>query len=405
MERLFLFIIQLPMSIFANIASKFKVGLNNVMLFASIVFSFILIQPQIVFAQRGARIQTVVIDAGHGGKDPGASGKHSREKDIALAVALKLGYYIHRNLKDVKVIYTRKTDRFIPLYQRAEIANKNHADVFISIHCNSNPSPKPYGAETYVMGLHKNAANLQVAKTENTAILYEDNPRSAYDGFDVNSPQSYINLSLFQNTYLAQSLNIAHKIENQFKYRAGRKARGVYQAGFLVLWRTAMPSVLVELGYLSNPKEEAFLLSKNGQSLLASAIYRAFKEYKINFERENAVMPTVKHKQKVTKSEGAKKSHPSTGVVSGLEYRVQFFTSVHLYKKPEIRFTSVDDISVYRQGKVYKYTSGHFKSLKSAVYLQKKLRMKGYKGAFVVAFYKGKRISISASKKIISAKR
>ena len=386
------------MTFFANIASIFKVKLYNVGLFASIVFCLVLIQPQGVYAQRGARIRTVVIDAGHGGKDPGASGRHSREKDIALAVALKVGYYIKHNLKDVRVIYTRASDRFIPLYRRAEIANKNHADVFISIHCNSNPSTKPYGAETYVMGLHKNAANLQVAKTENTAILYEDSAGTAYGGFDINSPQSYINLSLFQNTFLAQSLNIAHKIENQFKYRAGRKARGVYQAGFLVLWRTAMPSVLVELGYLSNPKEEAFLLSKNGQSLLASAIYRAFKSYKLEFEKENAIAakPTAVKPKPVKKPVHQSK----TGTTSKVDYRVQFYTSAYLFKSPQKKFPQLSQISHYRSGSVYKYTSGHFSSLKSAARMQNKIRSLGYKDAFVVAFYRGKRISIRQAKKI-----
>lgn len=390
------------MTFFANIASIFKVNLYNVGLFTSIVFSLVLVQPTGVYAQRGARIRTVVIDAGHGGKDPGASGKHSREKDIALAVALKVGRYIKQNLRDVRVIYTRATDRFIPLYRRAEIANKNHADVFISIHCNSNPSAKPYGAETYVMGLHKNAANLQVAKTENTAILYEDSASTSYGGFDVNSPQSYINLSLFQNTYLAQSLNIAHKIENQFKYRAGRKARGVYQAGFLVLWRTAMPSVLVELGYLSNPREEAFLLSKNGQSLLASAIYRAFKAYKIEFEKENAISRTptaVKTKPTKTGSTPANSS-----MRQKLEYRVQFYTSSHLFKSPQKKFPQISQISQYRSGGIYKYTSGHFSSVKSAVLMQKRIRAVGFKGAFVVAFYQGKRISMSQAKKIAASR-
>jgi N-acetylmuramoyl-L-alanine amidase len=348
-----------------------------------------------VFAQRGVKISTVVIDAGHGGKDPGASGKHSKEKNIALAIALKLGHYIQKNMPHVKVIYTRKTDRFIPLYKRAEIANKNHADLFISIHCNSSTSPKPYGAETFVLGLHKNKANLEIAQKENAAIRYEDNPKK-YHGFN-NSPESYISLSLFQSPYLKESLDFANKIEQQFKTRAGRKARGVFQAGFLVLWQTTMPSVLVETGFLSNPKEEAFLLSKTGQTYIASAIYRAFKAYKIEFEKENAIINishTATHKQTVAAK--------NQKVKSVIDYRVQFYTSTHLVHNFALRFKSIPDVGYYRHNGIYKYTSGHFATLLRAGSHQHFVRSKGYRDAFVVAFYQNRRISLSKAKKIES---
>jgi len=405
MELLLLFIIRTLMYLFANIVSKFKVRPFGPLLFTSIVFGLLVGLPQNMLGQRGSRIRTVVIDAGHGGKDPGALGKHSREKDITLAVALKVGRYIQQNLKDVKVIYTRTTDRFIPLYQRAEIANKNHADVFISIHCNSNPSSKPYGTESYVIGLSKSKANLEVAKAENAAILYEDNPRASYDGFDINSPQSYINLSLFQNTYLTQSLNLAHLIENQVKYRLGRKARGVFQAGFLVLWRTTMPSVLVELGFLSNHNEEAFLLSQRGQAYLASAIYRAFKSYKQSFEKENAVSRQSSPAALPAKKSGVnpvKKilNQSVTSHASGVEYRVQFYTGAHLYKSPFKKFPQVTNIEVYRNNGAYKYTSGHFTSISKAAQHQKVMRQKGYRDAFVVAFYQQKRISLGEARKL-----
>ncbi len=387
------------MNLFANIVSKFQVRAFIPLLFISIVFGL----PQNMLGQQGSRIRTVVIDAGHGGKDPGALGKHSREKDITLAVALKVGRYIQQNLKDVKVIYTRTTDRFIPLYRRAEIANKNHADVFISIHCNSNPSSKPYGTETYVMGLSKSKANLGVAKAENAAILYEDNPRTSYDGFDINSPQSYINLSLFQNTYLAQSLNLAHLIENQVKYHLKRKARGVFQAGFLVLWRTTMPSVLVELGFLSNPNEEAFLLSQKGQIYLASAIYRAFKAYKQSFEKENALprqpLPAKTKKASVS-SVKTVVNQTVTSHTPGVEYRVQFYTGAHLYKSPFKKFPQVTNIKVYRSNGMYKYTSGHFTSINKAAQHQKAIQQLGYRDAFIVAFYQQKRISLNKARKL-----
>lgn len=362
-------------------------------LFITIMLGVFFLFPASCFAQRGVKISTVVIDAGHGGKDPGASGKHSHEKNIALAIALKLGYYIHKYIPDVRVIYTRKTDRFIPLYKRAEIANKNHADLFISIHCNSSTSPKPYGAETFVLGLHKNRANLEVAQKENAAILYENNPKK-YNGFD-NSPESYISLSLFQSPYLKESLNFANKVEQQFKLRAARKARGVLQAGFLVLWRTTMPSVLIETGFLSNPKEEAYLLSKKGQTNIASAIYHAFKAYKIEFEKENAVTNishTAAHKSLVGSKTPSEKA--------AVDYRVQFYTSSHLIHTLPSHFKTVPDISYYKYNSTYKYTSGHFSSLSKAVSRQSFVRSKGYHDAFVVAFYQNKRVSLNKAKEI-----
>jgi N-acetylmuramoyl-L-alanine amidase len=232
-------------------------------------------------------VDTIIIDAGHGGKDPGAVGKKGKEKDIALKVALKLGGYIEKNIPGVKVVYTRKDDRFIELYDRAEIANKNKADLFISIHVNASTSAAPYGTETYVMGLHKTEGNLDVAKRENSVILLDQNNAERYEGFDPGSPESYILFSLSQNAYLESSLSFADKIEKQFKNRAGRRSLGVKQAGFWVLWKTSMPAVLVETGFISNPKEEEFLLSDNGQDLLASGIYRAFKEYKAQQEAIN----------------------------------------------------------------------------------------------------------------------
>lgn len=232
------------------------------------------------------KIRTVVIDAGHGGKDPGTVGKSIKEKDVVLKIALKVGEYIEKNIPEVKVIYTRKTDVFIELNERAAISNRNKADLFISIHANAISSPKTYGTETWVMGLHKSEDNLAVAKRENSVILYEDNYQEHYEGFD-NSPESYIMFSLMQNAYLENSLKFADKIEKQFKNKAGRHSRGVKQAGFVVLYKTATPSVLVEAGFLSNETEEKFLGTDNGRDLIASGIYRAFKEYKSEVESIN----------------------------------------------------------------------------------------------------------------------
>lgn len=233
------------------------------------------------------KIDTVVIDAGHGGKDPGTLGKNSREKDVALKIALKLGNYIQKNIPGVKVIYTRKDDRYLALDERADIANKNKADLFICIHANSLPGAPAYGTETYVMGLHKDKGNFELAKRENSVILMDENYEERYEGFDPTSPESYILFTLSQNAYQESSLKFAQKVESQFKSKVGRYSRGVKQAGFLVLWRTTMPSVLIETGFLSNSKEEGFLTSDNGQDLIASGIYRAFKEYKAEIESIN----------------------------------------------------------------------------------------------------------------------
>ncbi len=228
---------------------------------------------------------TLVIDPGHGGRDPGTLGRISQEKKVVLDVSLKLGKILKEKMPDVKVIFTRTTDAFVELYKRAELANKNKADLFISIHANATPRYMAnrhlvHGTETYVMGLHKSEENLDVAMRENASILKEANYEDRYQGFQPNSPQSYILFSLSQQTYLSNSLNLAHKIESEFKNRVKRKSRGVKQAGFVVLSKTAMPSVLVELGFLSNPTEEQYLNSAQGQTYLASAIYRAIRDYR-----------------------------------------------------------------------------------------------------------------------------
>jgi N-acetylmuramoyl-L-alanine amidase len=231
------------------------------------------------------RVRRVVIDAGHGGHDSGCLGKFSKEKDIVLPLALELGGLIEKHMQDVEVIYTRKTDVFLTLHGRADISNKNNADLFISIHCNADPKgTTACGTETHTMGLHTSKYNLDVAKRENSVILMEDGYQKNYQGFDPKSPESYILFSLYQNAFNNHSLKLAQKIENQLKSRVGRKSRGVKQAGFLVLWKTTAPSVLVEVGFITHPQEEKYLNSKSGQKYIASGIFRAFQEYKNELE-------------------------------------------------------------------------------------------------------------------------
>lgn len=229
-------------------------------------------------------LETVVIDAGHGGKDPGAVVGRAREKDIVLAIALKLGKYIKENLPDVKVIYTRSTDVFVPLFERSVIANKHHADLFISIHANYCNTPSVKGTETYVLGLHRTVDNLNVAKKENSVILLESDYTTRYEGFNPNLSESYIMFELIQNTHLDQSVAFAGILQETFQKHAQRASRDVRQAGFLVLRETAMPGVLIETGYLSNQSEANYLMTDQGRETLALSIFNSFKSYKTKFE-------------------------------------------------------------------------------------------------------------------------
>src|SRR5574344_1212803 len=222
----------------------------------------------------------LVIDAGHGGHDAGAVGQFSQEKNINLKVALAVGRLIENNCSDVHVIYTRKTDVFIPLGRRAEIANEAKADLFLSIHTNSLANSRTFtGASTWTLGLAKSDANLDVAKKENGVILYESDYKTRYAGFDPNSAESYIIFEFMQDKYMKESVHFASLIQSQFR-SALRPDRGVHQAGFLVLKASAMPSVLVELGFISTPNEESYLNSDEGANVLAQSIYRAFAMFK-----------------------------------------------------------------------------------------------------------------------------
>ena len=223
-------------------------------------------------------LRTIVLDAGHGGKDPGCIGRSIREKEVNLDIALRLGKLIHEGMPGVKIVYTRKEDKFIELHDRAGLANKNGADLFISIHSNSGP-PGMHGTETYCMGLDKTGQNLDVAKRENSSILLEKGHKEKYDNFDPTKPESYILFSLFQNAYLSNSLKLAEKIEKEFRLTANRNSRGVKQAGFLVLWKTSMPSVLVESGFLTDKSEDSFLSTPDGRQAIAQSIYCALESY------------------------------------------------------------------------------------------------------------------------------
>ncbi len=231
-------------------------------------------------AANGYHLKTVVIDPGHGGKDPGSVGRKTSEKHVVLAIAKKLGAYIEKQIPDVRVVYTRTTDEFIPLHRRAEIANMNKADLFISIHANGNTNASASGTETLVLGLHRADENFEVAKKENGVILLEEDYSTKYEGFDPNSRDSYLIFTLMQNLYFDKSITFAALVQDQFRERAKRKDRGLNQQGLLVLAQTAMPGVLIETGFITNRDEEDYLMSDQGQDYIASAVFRAFRDYK-----------------------------------------------------------------------------------------------------------------------------
>lgn len=348
------------------------------------------------------KLRTVVIDAGHGGHDSGCHGSSSYEKNVALAISLKLGKLIERNFPDVKVIYTRKTDVFVELYRRAQIANENKADLFICIHCNSGPKTA-FGAETFVMGLHKSDENLNVARRENAVILQEDNYEKRYDGFDPNSAEANIIFSLYQNAFLTQSLYFAERLQHEFKTHANRFNRGVKQAGFLVLYRTTMPSVLIETGFLTNHEEERYLRSESGQHSMAVSILRAFSSYKswVDGVQENRKLQipelaaeVEKPKSSPTNQKGQVSATYSDTSSTDVIFRVQILSSNERIELNNPRFKGRDDIWEYRANNVYKYTAGNCLKLEDAIKLQADLKKSGYQDAFVVAFRRNQRISL-----------
>jgi N-acetylmuramoyl-L-alanine amidase len=322
------------------------------------------------------RIRSIVIDAGHGGKDPGCHGPKSKEKDIALSIATELGALINSQFPEIQVIFTRDKDIFIPLHERAAIANRNQADLFISIHCNYVAKRnRAEGSETYVMGLHRAKDNLDVAKRENAAILMEDDYEAHYDGYDPESPEGHIILSMYQNAFLEQSILFAQQIEEEFVRQAKRKSRGVKQAGFLVLRETTMPSVLIETGFLSHDQEERFLLKKENQKRMAASILTAFKKYK------NTVETPVKELSR-------------TNVVE-VELLVQIAASKQKYNLDDVVWKKVENLQTKKEEDYYKYLVGPFSRPETATKAQNRLRSNGFETAFVVAYRRGQRIKMN----------
>jgi N-acetylmuramoyl-L-alanine amidase len=390
----------------------------------SLVFSFLFIffiqAP--LFAQKKVVIKKVVIDAGHGGQDPGTIGRRAKEKNVTLAIALKLGNLIQKNFKDVRVIFTRDRDVFVELNRRAQLANDLKADLFISIHCNANNDHSLRGAETYVMGLHRSQANLEIAKQENASILMEADYANRYDGFNPNSDESYITFSMFQDAYLEQSMEFAAEVQKQLDERVGMNDRGVRQAGFLVLYKTTMPSVLVETGYLSNPAEETFMVTDKGQEYIASAIFRAFKNFKQNVEHPETAVNITNQKTDIPKAEtvhvrqatpdsyiprpetaqvkkttaesaSTKQVSPNPPVHSALSIRIQVASMSKELATSAPVFAGLSGVKMYKHNGMFKYTVGDETTMEGAERLLNEIKRKGFKDAFIVFFKDDIRIS------------
>lgn len=374
----------------------------------------------------------IVIDAGHGGHDPGAIGKISKEKNINLKVALKLGTLIRQNCDDVKVIYTRSSDVFIPLDRRAEIANNAKADLFISIHTNALAKNKTaQGASTWTLGLAKSDANLEVAKRENAVILYESDYKTRYAGFNPNSAESYIIFEFMQDKYMEQSVHLGSLVQKQFRHTCRRVDRGVHQAGFLVLKASAMPSILIELGFISTPEEERYLNTEEGANTLAQGIYRAFLTYKREHEirltgASRTIVPTddselsiqpenisdataQQKKQEETQDSSvrqnqriaqAKITRPtvveSATIDNEITFKIQILTSSAPLVKNDRRLKGLKNVEYYKEGGILKYTYGASTDYNEV--LRTKRRLTGqFKDAFIIAFRGGEKMNINTA--------
>lgn len=323
----------------------------------------------------------IVIDPGHGGKDPGSIGSFTKEKNINLAIALRTGKYLEDNIKNIKVIYTRNDDSTVDLMERPKIANRNNADLFISIHSNWWKVKTVVGAETFIMGPTKDEANLAVAMKENEVLLREDDYTTKYAGFDPKSPESYIMFSLMQNVFQKQSTNLAQKIQTQFTERVSRQDRGVKQAGFWVLFNTTMPAVLVETGFISNLSEEKFLSTPEGQDYMASAIYRACREYIDEIDSRSVILTDLgRDTVKATKTEAA----PQEIAEPEIMFMVQVAGSNVKIDTNSKKFQGLKDITEINVKGRYKYASGKFPEYNDAVNYRKEI-LKRYPDAFVIA--------------------
>lgn len=353
-----------------------------------------------VFSNAQEKKFKVVLDAGHGGKDYGNVHHGFVEKKVALAVTLKVGEYLSKD-PDFDFVYSRKTDVFVELKDRAIRANKEDASLFVSIHCNAAKNYSAFGTETFVMGLSRSSTNLEVAKNENSVILLEEDYKENYKGFDPNKPESLIGLKILQEEYLNQSIELAAFVENNFKNDLSKKSRGVKQAPLWVLDASYMPGVLIEIGFLSNKEEGTYLNTEAGQDEIAKAIANAIFSYKKEyFKSSNSGLTTLPTNE--TKKDDIKSTTVETTVkvetpksTSGIEFKVQLSASSSRLSPVPSNFKGLDNVSIEQAGKVYKYFYGSEGSYEEAQKRLAEAKNKGYKSAFIVAYKDGIKINLS----------
>lgn len=354
------------------------------------------------------QIKTVVIDPGHGGHDPGtvSAGAKYKEKNIVLSVGLKLGSMIKAKYPHIKVIYTRSTDKFVPLAERSDIANRNKADLFISIHVNATKSTSVNGTETFVMGTHKSESNFELCKAENSVIVMEDDYNAKYEGFNPNSPESYIIFSLLQNTHLEQSLKFAGIVQKNYKSGPIYGNRGVKQGGLIVLWRSTMPAILTEIGFMSNSKDRAVMITKEGQTNIARRLFNAFCEYKKSYEEESgtgiaanvvkedntdsrSTSASTQGKSSAPAASSSSSSSPAASASANGYYSIQILSVTKVLKDNAPDLKGRKDFSYIKSKGAYKYMIGRYATRKEATAALPKIRSL-FKGAFVIHVKSGK---------------
>lgn len=335
----------------------------------------------------------VVLDAGHGGKDPGNLGNGFKEKDIALNIVLEIGKELEKN-PDIKVVYTRKTDVFVDLFVRGKIANEAKADLFVSVHCNSHNS-NAHGTETFVLGIHRNKTNLEVAKKENEVIYLEDDYELNYEGYDPNSPESLIGLTIMQEEYLDQSITLASYVQDNFTNSLKRFNRGVKQAGLIVLHQTVMPSVLIEVGFLTNKQEGTYLNSEKGQNDMSSQITQAIIRYKKDVFHGFGELVTLPEEEEIIEET----SPQPEAVYANVVFKVQIAASSSMLAPKPYNFNGLEDISREKIGDLYKYYYGYTSDYNKVKSMLETAKSKGYSSAFLVAFKDGEQISLEQALK------